>query len=53
MRKHRRNIVYLGFIDFEKSYERVNRESLWQVLRMNDVGIKYWVEVGVCILIIW
>ena len=27
-------------MDMEKAYDRVNRESLWQVLRMNDVGGK-------------
>ena len=30
--------VYLGFIDLEKANERVNREALWQMLRMYDVG---------------
>ena len=30
--------VYVGFIDLEKAYNRVNREALWQVLRMYDVG---------------
>ena len=35
VRKHRRkNIVYMGFIDLEKAYDRVNREALWLVLRM-------------------
>ena len=29
--------VYVGFMDLEKSYDRVNREALWQVLRMYDV----------------
>ena len=29
--------VYVGFIDLEKAYERVNREALWQVLRLCDV----------------
>ena len=32
--------MYAGFIDLEKSYVRVNREALWQVLRMYDVGSK-------------
>ena len=41
MRKHgRKNIVYVGFMDLEKAYNRVNREALWQVLRMYDVGGK-------------
>ena len=25
---------YVGFIDLEKTYDRVNTEGLWQVLRM-------------------
>ena len=29
--------MYVGFIDLEKVYNRVNREGLWQVLRMYDV----------------
>ena len=33
--KHR---VYMGFIDLEKVYDRINREALWHVLRMYDVG---------------
>ena len=39
MRKQEKKcIVYVGFIDFEKAYDRVNREALSQVLRMYDVG---------------
>ena len=32
--------VYVSFMDLEKTYDRVNREALWQVLRMYDVGGK-------------
>ena len=28
----------MGFMDLEKTYDRVNRETLWQVLRMYDVS---------------
>ena len=28
----------VGFIDLQKAYDRLNRETLWQVLRMYDVG---------------
>ena len=40
--KHERkkSRVCMGFIDFEKAYNRVNMEALWQVLRMYDVGGK-------------
>ena len=32
--------MYVDFIDLEKSYDSVNREALWLVLRMYDVGGK-------------
>ena len=32
--------VYVGFMDLEKACDRINREALWQVLRMYDVGGK-------------
>ena len=32
--------VYVGFMVLEKAYDRVNTESLWQELRMYDVGGK-------------
>ena len=35
----------MSFIDLEKAYNRVNREALWQVLRMYDVGCKLLSEV--------
>ena len=31
---------HVGFMNLEKAYDRVNRESLWQVLRMYDAGGK-------------
>ena len=30
----------LGFMDLERVYDRINREALWQVLRMYDVAGK-------------
>ena len=30
--------MYVSFMDLEKAYDRVNREALWQVLRMYHVG---------------
>ena len=42
MRKNeRKNTVYIGFMDLEKAYGMVNREALWQVLRMYDVSCKF------------
>ena len=47
-RKTRR--VYVGFMDLEKAYDRVDREALWQVLRMYDVGAKLQMVSRVCTL---
>ena len=33
-----KNVVYVGFIDLEKPYDRVNKETLWQELRMYGGG---------------
>ena len=30
----------MGLMDLEKTYDRINRELLWQVLRMYDVDGK-------------
>ena len=38
--KAREKTVYVGFIDMEKAYDKVNREALWQVLRIYDAGGK-------------
>ena len=37
--------MYVDFIDLKKVYDRVNRETLWQVLRMYDVGGKLLSEI--------
>ena len=34
------NAECLGFMDLERVYDRINREALWQVLRMYDVAGK-------------
>ena len=44
--------MYLNFIDLEKVNNMINRETLWQVLRMYDVRVKCWVELRVCMLIV-
>ncbi len=30
--------LYAAFMDLEKAYDRVNREALWSVLQICDVG---------------
>ena len=32
--------VYVDFMELEKAYDKVNREELWRVLRIYDVGGK-------------
>ena len=32
--------VYVGFMDLEKAYDRVNKKPLWQVLKIYDLGSK-------------
>ena len=36
--KEKKCRVYVGFIDLENAYDRVNREALRQGLRIYDVG---------------
>ena len=38
--REKKRRMYVGFMDLKKAYDRVNREALWQVLRMYDVGVK-------------
>ena len=46
-KKHR---VYVGFIDLDKGYDRVNREALLQVLRMHDVRGKLLIGIkSICV----
>ena len=53
MRKQeRRNTVYVGFIDLENAYNRVNREALLHVLGICDVGDKLFMAIEtVCIFV--
>ena len=39
--REKKRRVYMCFIDLEKAYDRVNREVLWLVLRMYDVGVNF------------
>ena len=39
--------LYVGFMNLEKTYDRVNREALWELLIMNDTG---GMELGLCML---
>ena len=41
MRKQgRTNVEYVSFMVLEHAYDRVNKEALWQVLRIYNVGGK-------------
>ena len=42
--------VYVGFIDLEKEYDRVNRKALCQVLKLYDVNGKLLHGIRVCML---
>ena len=33
-------MVYVGFMDLEEAYDKVNRKALWKTLRMYDVSGK-------------
>ena len=35
--KKKKRKVYVGFMDVEEAYDRVNKEAIWQVLRMYNV----------------
>ena len=41
----------MGFIDLEKAYDIVNREALWYVLRIYDVGVIFRLKIRACMLI--
>src|SRR5678815_6050128 len=36
--REKKNKLYLGFMDLQQEYDRVNREALWQVLVIYGVG---------------
>ena len=45
-------MVYVGFIDLEKAYDRVNKEAQWQELRSMMWMINFSMELRVCMLIV-
>ena len=30
--------MYFAFLDLEKAYDRVDRDAIWNVLRLNGIG---------------
>ena len=50
--REKKRRVYVGFIDLEKAYDRVNMKALWRVLRIFNVGINCCVELRICTLIV-
>ena len=43
--REKKRRVCVGFLDLENTYDRVNSEALWQVLRMCEVGGKLLSEI--------
>ena len=39
-------MVYIGFVDLKKAYDRINKEALRQVLRMYNVGSKLLININ-------
>ena len=39
--REKKRILYVGFIDLEKAYDKVNREALWQVLQCMIWGVNF------------
>ena len=40
--------MYVGFMNFEKVYDRGNKEALWKALRKCDMSGKLLTVLGVC-----
>ena len=38
--QEKKSRMYVGFMDLQKAYDRINREAPWEVLRMYDVSGK-------------
>ena len=42
MAKGRGECLYIGFIDMEKAYDRVNRKKFFEVMRSNMAYMRSW-----------
>ena len=34
--------MHFAFLDLEKAYDRVDRDAMWNVLRLYGIGFKVW-----------
>src|SRR5678816_1905414 len=48
--REKKSKLYLGFMDLEQVYDRINREALWQVLVIYGVGGRLLNGIKSCLL---
>ena len=42
--------MYFAFLDLENAYDRVDRDAVWNVLKLYGIGGRLLRELGVCML---